>query len=55
MPAVPEFRDAAGDIGIIEILQEVKPKHPAQPDCHITVAGKIKIDLQHETDRRQPV
>ena len=54
MPSPPEFRDAAGAVGIAEVFRKVKAEDEAETDCHIAVAGKIVIDLQRERGRAQP-
>ncbi len=54
MPASPEFRDAAGLIGVAEVLQERKAEQVAQTDGHIGVAGKVEVDLEGEGDGAQP-
>ena len=46
MPALPEFRDAPGGVGMGKVFLEAKAKHPAQTDGHVAVAGEIEIDLQ---------
>ena len=47
MPSSPELFNAAADIRIIEVLFEMKTKHPSKTDSHITVSAEIKINLQH--------
>ena len=46
MPPAPKISYAPCDIWIIEIFWEPESKYPAQPDSHIRVPGKIKINLQ---------
>ena len=46
MPPPPELRNAGGDIGIVEVFREPEAQKRAQTDGHITVAGKIEIDVQ---------
>ena len=46
MPAPPKFRNGAGNIGIVEVLQKLKAKHPPKAAGHIRITGKIKVDLQ---------
>ena len=46
MPATPELTDILRNIRIIKILQKVKTDHPAKPDGHIGITGKIVIDLE---------
>ena len=54
MPAPPELGDGAGDIGIIEVLGEIKAQHPPHADAHEGVAGKVKVQLQGIGDDAQP-
>ena len=46
MPAPPKIRNARCNIGIIEVFGKVKAEHSPQPDRHIRIAGKIKIEVQ---------
>ena len=46
VPAAPEFGDAAGDIGIIEVFGKAKAEDLPQADGHIAVPGKIEVDVQ---------
>lgn len=46
MPSPPEFADAAGDIGVIKVFEELKPEHSAETYCHIGIAAEIEIDMQ---------
>ena len=55
MPAPPELRDTAGNVGIVEVLHEVHTEDLAKSDCHITVTGEIKVDVQHECHGIQPI
>ena len=54
VPPAPEFRNAAGNIGILKVLRKPEAKEPPQADGHITVAGEIKIDVQGEADGIEP-
>ena len=54
VPPPPELRDAPGDVGIVEVFQKVKAKHPAQADGHVGVGGEIKIDLKGVGNGPQP-
>ena len=54
MPASPEIRDGAGQVGIPEILRNLEPEHPPQPDRHVRVSGKIEIDLKRVAGHPQP-
>ena len=44
----------AGEIGIVEIFQKVKPEHPAQADGHVRIAGEIEVDLPGVGQGPQP-
>ena len=55
MPAPPEFRDAARQIGVLEVLRKPESKNPAKADGHVAVAREIIVDLQGERNRAQPV
>ena len=55
MPTPPEFRDAAGQIGVPKVLREPEAENPAKADGHVAVAGKIIVNLQGERNRAQPV
>ena len=46
VPAAPELGDAFGNVGIIEILEEVETKHPAHADGHIRIAAEVEVDLE---------
>ena len=46
MPAAPELCDTLRNKRIIEILPEIKAEYSAESDCHIAVAGKIKIHMK---------
>ena len=45
MPPPPEFGNARGAIGHLEVLHELESHHSRGTDGHIRVAGKITIDL----------
>ena len=45
MPAPPEFCYAPGNIGMFEVLSEMEAQHPPKADGHVTVTGKIEINL----------
>ena len=55
MPTPPEFRDAAGQIGVPKVLREPEAENPAKADGHVAIAGKIIVNLQGERNRAQPV
>ena len=54
MPPPPEFGDGPGDVGVIEVLQEVEAEHLAKADGHVGVAGEIVVDLQGVAQGAQP-
>ena len=54
MPAAPEIIDGAGNVGVVEVLQEMEAKHAPQADGHVRIAGKIKVDLQRVGSHPQP-
>ena len=54
MPSAPKLADAAGNIGIIEVLFIGKSHHAAETDRHIRIGGKIEIDLEHIHGRGKP-
>ena len=54
VPAPPEVLHGAGDVGIVEVLDELEAQHPPQPDGHVRVAREIEVDLQRVGDRAEP-
>ena len=54
VPAPPEFSDGPGDIGIVEVAQEIKAQHPPQAHSHIGIAREVKIELEGEGQDAQP-
>ena len=54
MPPAPEFRDAFGDIGIIEVDQKLKAQHIAEAAGHIGITAEIEIDLEGKGDDPDP-
>ena len=46
MPASPEVGDGLGDIGIVEVFEELKAEHIAQTARHVGVAREVEIDLE---------
>ena len=55
MPPAPEIRDAAGEIGVDEVLPEADADHGAQAPGHVGIAGKIKINLEGKGQDARPV
>ena len=54
MPPPPELGDAFGDIGVVEVGQELKAQHPAQAHGHVGVAGEVEVNLEGEGQHPQP-
>ena len=54
VPAPPELRDAPGNVGVIEVLLELKAYHAAEADGHVRVTGEVEVDLQREGYDAQP-
>ena len=54
MPPPPEFGDAGGNVGIVEVLREVKPEDAAQADGHVAVAGEVEIEMKNVSRRVEP-
>ena len=54
VPAQPEIDDVRGLERRIEVRRQLDAKEPAEPQRHIRIAGKVKIDLQDKSDRRNP-
>ena len=54
VPPAPEFGDAFGDVGVIEVLREEKAQHPSQADCHQRVAAEVKVNLEAVGDDAHP-
>ena len=54
VPAAPEFGDAAGDVGVVEVLRELKAQHPPEADGHEGITGKVEVDLEGVSDDAQP-
>ncbi len=54
VPAAPEIGYRLGAIRRIKVLGENKSQHQSQPDCHVGIATKIKIDLESVGDGAEP-
>ena len=54
VPTAPKFLYRFGNVGIVEVFNEIEAHHMAQTDRHIGVAAEVKIDLQRVGDRAQP-
>ena len=46
MPSLPEFLDAAGAVGRVEIDRQFYIEHPAETDRHIGIAAEIKVQFE---------
>ena len=54
MPPPPELGDRLGDIGVVEVAEELEAQHPAQAHGHVGVAGEVEVQLQGEGHHTQP-
>ena len=54
MPASPELRNAGGDVGIIEVFEEIEAEDLSESDCHIAVSREIEVDMQGIRNRIHP-
>ena len=54
VPPPPELGDTLGNIGVVEVGQELKAQHPAQAYRHVGVAREVKVDLEGEGQHTQP-
>ena len=54
VPAPPELRYRACAVGMPEIFRQLHAEQQPQPQRHIAVAGKIKIQLQTVAERAGP-
>ena len=54
VPTPPELRDAAGDIGVVKVGQELKAQHPPEARGHVRVAGEVEVDLESVGQDPQP-
>ena len=55
MPSSPEFTNALGDEGVVEILKEVEAEDAAKTDGHIGVTREVEVQLQRDGNGIQPV
>ena len=46
MPALPKFTNARRNIRIMKVFRKTEAKYFAKPNRHITVSGKIKINVE---------
>ena len=54
MPPPPELRNAGGQIGVVKVFGKIKAKALGKTDCHIGIAGEIKIELETVEYHSQP-
>jgi len=54
MPSSPEFRCGTGNIGIVEVFEEMESKDFSKTDCHIGITGEIVINLNREHQNAEP-
>ena len=54
MPPPPQFRTGAGGKRIVKVARKPEAEHSAQPYRHITVPGKVKIQLYRIKDQTKP-
>src|SRR5919204_113513 len=54
VPPAPEFLHGACDVRPAEVLREPEPKHPAQADRHVRVAGEIEVNLKRVANDAEP-
>ena len=55
VPAAPEFRNACGNVRVVEIFGKPESENASEPDCHVRISGKVEIDVQHIRHGVQPV
>ena len=46
MPSAPKLGNSFGRIRIIKVFIKMEAEHASKPYGHVTISGKIKIDLQ---------
>ena len=46
MPSPPEFGDALGAVGGVEVPGEFKAQHAPEPNSHVGIGGEIEVDLK---------
>ncbi len=54
MPAAPEIDDAARLVGRVEVERQLHAEEQRQPDRHVAIAGKVKVDLECVAERPDP-
>ena len=55
VPALPEFRNGQGAVGLVKVGGKFKIHHFSQSHCHVAVAAEVEINLegvgQHDQSR----
>ena len=46
VPPAPEVRDPGSTVWMVKVLTQFETKESAKANCHIGIAGKVKIQLQ---------
>ena len=46
MPPLPELRDILAQERVAEVFVQVESENACNTDCHIRIAGKVKVHLQ---------
>ena len=54
MPPPPVFGNAAAQVRVIKVFQELKAQHFSQPNGHIGVTGKVEVNLEGKRNGSQP-
>ena len=54
MPSSPVFGDAARDVRVIKVFQELESEDGAETDSHVGVPAEIVVDLESVADCSQP-
>ena len=54
VPSPPKVGNTAGNIWIVECLDEMETENLSQPYRHIGIPGKIKVNLECIGDRAKP-
>ena len=54
MPAPPEIRRRDRTVRVAEVLLVGEAQHPPEPDRHVGIGGKVKVQLQRVEHRAEP-
>ena len=54
VPPSPEVGDGGGQVGVVEVFQELKAQHATQADGHVGVAREIEVDVQGVGQHQEP-